>query len=551
MQKNSILRTICAGLLSVSMLMGVAAAQTTAPTAEMNDSTVSVSYTETGEGYGTIVYLFEGKVEPDTYIDEELLNQKLVWAGVGVNGTAEFILPDTAEYGVYTIVIGAKGMPYAKADRTFYVFKVEDGVVEVAIDTIAGSADEDVMADNISAYNNFVFSVDEDILENNKKLVYELIMDSESIDVRTVEKSVDIASALSNFDELASNEAADILAANKELLEMDEDFEAVALTVASALGNGKFEDAEELADYKKIIRTELALATVNYTETSKVYDIIEKYNDILEVDFDKIDKLSSTDKRELEKFISNYNFEDAGEIADVISDKVKEINKKPEKNTGSGGGSSSGGGGRGSYIAPTKLAQPTVEKINETPPVAASVNDLEGFDWAEEAILYLSENNIMNGDGNGSFRPGDFVTREELAKLVVTAFGPQKLDDAKIGFADVDAEAWYAPYIIEASSKGIVNGISKDYFGVGEIITRQDAAVMIQRATDAYSVHLEKKQTLVSIADFESIADYAKISIDILVRAQIINGYEDGTFRPNENITRAEIAKILYSCLNQ
>ena len=74
---------------------------------------------------------------------------------------------------------------------------------------------------------------------------------------------------------------------------------------------------------------------------------------------------------------------------------------------------------------------------------------------------------------------------------------------------------------------------------------------MLQRAAEATYHDITKKQTLVGFTDQDSIADYARIAVDMLARAQIFNGFEDGSFRPQARITRAEVAKVIYGFVGQ
>ena len=97
---------------------------------------------------------------------------------------------------------------------------------------------------------------------------------------------------------------------------------------------------------------------------------------------------------------------------------------------------------------------------------------------------------------------------------------------------------------------GVVNGIGNNKFGVGQKISRQDAAVMIQRAAKAKGITLGGEGNL-SFKDAKDIADYAKASVSELSNAKIINGFTDGTFKPNNSITRAETAKIVYSVITK
>lgn len=161
----------------------------------------------------------------------------------------------------------------------------------------------------------------------------------------------------------------------------------------------------------------------------------------------------------------------------------------------------------------------------------------------------LNELGIMTGDGNGSFRPADNITREELVKIIIEAVGDGMTDTYNIKFTDVAEDAWYRIYVETAVSRGIVNGIDKETFGTGAYATREDFCVMIVRAAESYYKKINAKTAVVSLTDIFDAADYAQEAVDTLARAQIVNGYEDDTFRPKNTITRAEAAKVIYNCL--
>ena len=73
-------------------------------------------------------------------------------------------------------------------------------------------------------------------------------------------------------------------------------------------------------------------------------------------------------------------------------------------------------------------------------------------------------------------------------------------------------------------------------------VTRQDAAVMIARLCEKKGIALSGKG---ATADSDKIASYALESVEKLVGAGIISGFEDGSFRPAENLTRAQAAKLI------
>lgn len=174
-------------------------------------------------------------------------------------------------------------------------------------------------------------------------------------------------------------------------------------------------------------------------------------------------------------------------------------------------------------------------------PATVVYTDLGNYSWAKDAIYSLTEKGILSGYGAGQFGPSNEITREEFAKVVVAAiFGNEAVANAPAGSFTDALSGWYAPYVGYGERAGIINGIGEGMFGVGRSITRQDIMVMLYRAmllkgyvantTEAY------------ITDANDIADYALEAVNALKNAGIVSGYEDGSIKPTNNATRAEVA---------
>ena len=170
--------------------------------------------------------------------------------------------------------------------------------------------------------------------------------------------------------------------------------------------------------------------------------------------------------------------------------------------------------------------------------------DLEGYDWAREAINKLVENYIVNGISNEEFRPGANVTREEFAKMIAAGLRLTGAE-AVTTFSDVKDDDWFYSYVAATERAKIVYGDDNNNFGVGQNITRQDAAVMISRAMTAAEAEIELGEA-VTFTDADLISSYAKGAVSKLARAGIINGMPDGSFQPLSNLTRAEAAQMMY-----
>ncbi len=171
----------------------------------------------------------------------------------------------------------------------------------------------------------------------------------------------------------------------------------------------------------------------------------------------------------------------------------------------------------------------------------ALFNDIDRYDWAEEAIEGLYYAGIINGMEEGVFNPAGNVTREQFCKMVVQLFGVLDYDEFDNKFNDVDENAWYAPYINSAIRSGYVQGQSDDFFGIGESIMRQDMATILYRALGSQGEGIDLHFT-----DKDSIASYAYDAISEFCGLGILNGYEDGTFNPRGTATRAEAAKVIW-----
>lgn len=175
-----------------------------------------------------------------------------------------------------------------------------------------------------------------------------------------------------------------------------------------------------------------------------------------------------------------------------------------------------------------------------TPDTGASLfSDISGH-WAQSQIELLAKSGVISGYPDLTFKPANYVTRAEFAKMI-TSFAGISAQDAGMNFADVDESDWFYQYILKAYSGGLVNGISETEFMPNRQISRQDVCVIIARYLEDQLSGLQAS----SFSDSALVAQYAKEAVDKLSAAGILTGYEDGSFRPQNPITRAETAVIL------
>lgn len=283
-----------------------------------------------------------------------------------------------------------------------------------------------------------------------------------------------------------------------------------------------------------ILPTALALSVIeNPNGVQNVKDIMSVYMDLFAA------RTISASDDALNKAMGK-SYKNISDFDSAVS-AAGESGNKPSAG-GSGGG---GGGSRNSMVA-VKSENPDDGSDNgrETIPNDVYV-DLDDAIWARNAIVSLTNLGVLRGTGPDTFEPNKNVTREEFVKMIVATFIKDKASESKASkFGDVDLSDWYAPYIDVALEKGIVNGISDDYFGIGENITRQDMAVMAYRA--AMSTYTAEENSAEKFDDYSSIDDYAKDAVNVMVKQGIINGTDNNLFAPADFATRAQAAKIIY-----
>lgn len=212
---------------------------------------------------------------------------------------------------------------------------------------------------------------------------------------------------------------------------------------------------------------------------------------------------------------------------------------------GGGGGASVPGLSAGGGITVTPVDNVDATKQNDknaNENYKYSFSDIAEVEWAIEAIEALTAKGIINGVGDRKFDPQGTVTREQFVKMLCVALG--LTEEAEITFADIAADDWSVPYIKKAVKAGLISGVDENTFGYGVGISRQDIAVILHRT-------IKDTTGTAQFADNAEIADYAKDAVGALSGLKILNGFEDGSFKPNASCTRAQAAVIIYNYLNR
>jgi hypothetical protein len=174
------------------------------------------------------------------------------------------------------------------------------------------------------------------------------------------------------------------------------------------------------------------------------------------------------------------------------------------------------------------------------------LDDITGSQY-KEYITKLAERGIVSGD-NGKYNANANATRGQFAAMISRALGLNEI--AEGDFNDISSNQ-YAGHINALAELGIVNGQEDGSFNPNGTITRQQAFTMIGRLLEQKGYTIDKSASkLDGFNDVNSVSDYAKPYVDLLISIGAVNG-DNGKLNPQQEITRGQIAKILAVVLTE
>lgn len=180
----------------------------------------------------------------------------------------------------------------------------------------------------------------------------------------------------------------------------------------------------------------------------------------------------------------------------------------------------------------------------------ASFGDMNGH-WAEKAVVQLSTRLVMDGMDGGLFQPDSPLTRAQYSAMLVRALGLEaSAAPAGVSFSDVTANSWYAATVHAAVNAGITNGYEDGSFRPEERITREEMTVMLYRALQAVgAAPAADASVLAGLSDSNELAGWSREAVAASVASGLINGRTESGFAPAANATRGEGAAVLQRLL--
>lgn len=183
--------------------------------------------------------------------------------------------------------------------------------------------------------------------------------------------------------------------------------------------------------------------------------------------------------------------------------------------------------------------------VNVSAASVSDFNDVSQSSWYYSSVKFVTDKGYMNGTSATTFSPSDRMTRAMFVTVLSREANASTDNTVASSFSDVKSGQWYTGAVEWAHSNGIVTGYSDTVFGIDDPVTRQDIAVLVDRYVKFMNYTLKEKPQVDSFTDAASISDYAKSAVEACRLAGLYYGNPDGTLRPMEYVTRAEVAAII------
>ena len=174
---------------------------------------------------------------------------------------------------------------------------------------------------------------------------------------------------------------------------------------------------------------------------------------------------------------------------------------------------------------------------------SAGFQDLDPSAWYHHYTDYVISNGLMQGYGEGIFSPDAEMNRAMLVQVLYNLEGCPTVSGVD-PYTDTEAGTWYADAILWATNNGIINGYGNNMFGPADPVTREQMAVIFYRYSSmkGYSV---TEGNYDHFSDKDSVSGYAEAAMRWAVGNGLIVGMGDNTLCPGGKTSRAQFAAVI------
>lgn len=172
--------------------------------------------------------------------------------------------------------------------------------------------------------------------------------------------------------------------------------------------------------------------------------------------------------------------------------------------------------------------------------------DYNSASWSAPAVKFVVDNDIMQGTDNHTLSLKRNITRAEFVSLMDRLFATYRTASV-FQFEDVSQTEWFHDNVSMGIQMGIIQGTSENTFSPNGNLTREMAITILARAL---ALESDEISLLNEYSDGQAVSEWAKSSVAVMMAQQRLNGYTDGTLRPQQYITREETAQLLKQCFS-
>lgn len=188
----------------------------------------------------------------------------------------------------------------------------------------------------------------------------------------------------------------------------------------------------------------------------------------------------------------------------------------------------------------------TTSQEQQAEPTCADLTDILLTDTICPAIQLLKNKNAIEGYPNGEFAAGSEINRAEFLKIILTYFGKDisAYESAKLGFKDVEPNAWYTKFVKASKELGLITGYADGTFKPEQLITKAEAVkILFETAETEIDQNVEAAPFKDTPLDAQNAwyLPYAKHAII----TGLDGGDANGNFDPFHSMTRGEIAELI------
>lgn len=170
--------------------------------------------------------------------------------------------------------------------------------------------------------------------------------------------------------------------------------------------------------------------------------------------------------------------------------------------------------------------------------------DVPASHWANDAVTYVYENDLMDGVDSTTFSPDGTTTRAMVVTVLYRLAGQPAADWAN-PFVDVPAGVWFHDAVTWAWENDVVNGTSSSVFSPNQAITREQLAVILYRYAGSQGYDVTTSANLSGYQDAGQISSYAEQAMAWACGTGLLTGTTSTTLSPKGTATRAQVATIL------